>query len=84
MSHPLLSPGRMIDIVDSSWKSATLPNDHIRVPVDELPDPDSDNGTLETLRELERKWTDLALQRIELGKTASQIKPPFFRHLETL
>ncbi len=36
--------------------------DDISVPISELPDPESDNGNNgETLRQLENKWTDLAL-----------------------
>ncbi len=32
------------------------------MPIGELPDPESDNGNSgETLRQLEAKWTDLAL-----------------------
>ena len=39
-----------------------LPVDDISVPIGELPDPESDSGNSgETLRQLENKWTDLAL-----------------------
>jgi anaphase-promoting complex subunit 13 len=36
--------------------------DDISVPICELPDPEADGGNSgETLRQLENKWTDLAL-----------------------
>ncbi|KFM71119.1 Anaphase-promoting complex subunit 13, partial [Stegodyphus mimosarum] len=57
--------GRLIDIVDSSWREEKLPDEHIAVPAAELPDPEPDNGNpQETLREQEQKWTDLALNKI--------------------
>lgn len=65
MAHPLLNPGRMISIIDNKWRTAQLPFDDIRVPLEELPDPDSENGPQETLKELEKKWTDLGLHHVE-------------------
>ena len=39
-----------------------LPVDDISVPIGELPDPEADSGNSgETLRQVENKWTDLAL-----------------------
>lgn len=70
MAHPLLNPGRMISVIDFQWRIATLPFENIRVPLDELPDPDSENGPQETLKELEKKWTDLGLQRFAAGPGA--------------
>lgn len=54
--------GRLLDIVTEDWKKEKLPVDDISVPIGELPDPESDSGNSgETLRQLENKWTDLAL-----------------------
>lgn len=48
-----------------------LPGD-IKVPVEELPDPEPDNGNpLETLREQEMKWNDFALNRLQAQPDAS-------------
>ncbi len=45
-----------------TFSTFRLPIDDISVPIGELPDPESDNGNSgETLRQLEAKWTDLAL-----------------------
>lgn len=63
-------PGRLVSVVDAHWKLDVLPSEDILVPLDEMPDPDSDNGApitgkaQETLRELEKKWTDLGLKQI--------------------
>lgn len=44
----------------------------IKVPVEELPDPEPDNGNpLETLREQEMKWNDFALNRLQAQPDAS-------------
>ena len=59
--------GRLILLVDKQWKEdiKQLPNEEIAVPVMQLPDPEPDNGNPnETLKDLELKWTDLALNRI--------------------
>ena len=48
----------------------TLPNEDIAVPIQELPDPEADNGNSgETMREQENKWTDLALNQLAEGNT---------------
>ena len=59
--------GRLILLVDKQWREdiKQLPNEEIAVPVMQLPDPEPDNGNPnETLKDLELKWTDLALNRI--------------------
>ena len=59
--------GRLVLLVDKSWRDdvANLPHEEIAVPVMELPDPEPDTGNPhETLKEQELKWTDLALARV--------------------
>ncbi|WP_278924696.1 hypothetical protein, partial [Pseudophaeobacter profundi] len=54
--------GRLLDIVDDAWREDKLPFDDITVPLEELPDPDADNGdTHMTVKEAESKWNDLSL-----------------------
>lgn len=54
--------GRLIDIVDNSWREEKLPKEQIDVPANELPDPEADNGDSHmTVKEQEQKWLDLAL-----------------------
>ncbi|XP_058461081.1 anaphase-promoting complex subunit 13 [Malaya genurostris] len=62
MDSEPLSDGYLIDLVDIEWLVDELPNDHIVVPAEKLPDPEADNGdSYLTLKEQEQKWTDLAL-----------------------
>ncbi|XP_012536270.1 anaphase-promoting complex subunit 13 isoform X2 [Monomorium pharaonis] len=57
--------GRLIDVIDESWRKERLPIDDISTPVAELPDPESDNGDSHmTLKELEQKWNNLALSSL--------------------
>uniref|UniRef100_A0A915KXE7 Anaphase-promoting complex subunit 13 n=1 Tax=Romanomermis culicivorax TaxID=13658 RepID=A0A915KXE7_ROMCU len=65
--NPLLNPGRSIDQIDEQWRrTVRLPVDLVPVPLDRLPDPDSENrNTQETVEDLEKKWSDLALHRID-------------------
>lgn len=68
-----LSPnGRIIFLVDRSWRedACSLPDEDIYVPANHLPDPEPDNGNpTETLKEIDLKWTDLALNRIASDAT---------------
>uniref|UniRef100_A0A023FA82 Anaphase-promoting complex subunit 13 n=1 Tax=Triatoma infestans TaxID=30076 RepID=A0A023FA82_TRIIF len=62
MDSQVIADGRLLDLVDSAWRSEELPYDDIMVPAAELPDPEADNGDSHTtLKEAESKWTDLAL-----------------------
>lgn len=54
--------GFFVDLIDDTWRSDTLPEDDITVPVWELSDPEADSGDLHlTLKEQEQKWTDIML-----------------------
>ena len=67
MDSELIRKGRLVFLVDDSWRFdvSTLPNEDIQVPVSHLPDPEPDNGNpSETIKEMELKWVDLALNRI--------------------
>lgn len=67
MDSQVRREGRLILMVDKAWRDDVLylPHEEIAVPFMELPDPEPDNGNpLETLKEQELKWTDLALSRI--------------------
>jgi hypothetical protein len=62
MDSVVEADGRLLDIVDSTWRCEELPHDDILVPPGELPDPEADNAdAMTTLKEAESKWTDLAL-----------------------
>jgi len=62
MDSQVTIEGRLLDIVDDAWREDKLPHDDITVPLEELPDPDADNGdTHMTVREAEAKWNDLSL-----------------------
>lgn len=62
--------GHLADVVDQAWKEDKLPNDDILVPLEELPDPDSDNGDWQmTLKKQEERWTDLALDSLRDPQT---------------
>ncbi|XP_059091451.1 anaphase-promoting complex subunit 13-like [Tigriopus californicus] len=57
--------GRLVDIVDDAWKKEKLPEEDIAVPLNELPDPEADNGANgESMKEQENKWTDLSLNQL--------------------
>ncbi|XP_054153604.1 anaphase-promoting complex subunit 13-like [Oppia nitens] len=67
MDSQLQRDGRLLQLVDKQWREdmKQLPSEDIAVPVMQLPDPEPDNGNPnETLKDLELKWTDLALNRI--------------------
>lgn len=62
MDSQVTVDGRLLDIVDDAWRKDELPIEDITVPLDELPDPDADNGdTHLTVKEAEAKWNDLSL-----------------------
>ncbi|XP_029166622.1 anaphase-promoting complex subunit 13 isoform X1 [Nylanderia fulva] len=63
--YQVCGDGRLIDVIDESWRKERLPIDDISTPVAELPDPESDNGDSHmTLKELEQKWNNLALSSL--------------------
>ena len=68
LPHLLCSCRLLVKVIDKEWAKDTLPAEDIAVPPMELPDPDPDDGnthdSLTTLKQIERKWSDLALNRI--------------------
>ncbi|KPI98498.1 rRNA-processing protein UTP23-like [Papilio xuthus] len=51
--------GRLIDIVDEEWRTEQLPHMDIRVPVEELPDPEADSADSHlTLKEQGMRWQE--------------------------
>ncbi|KAH7641747.1 anaphase-promoting complex subunit 13 [Dermatophagoides farinae] len=72
MDSELIRNGRLTFLVDSTWREdvSNLPQEDIFVPSIHLPDPEAENGTSnETLKELDLKWTDLALTSIATDST---------------
>ncbi|KAH9414081.1 anaphase-promoting complex subunit 13 [Dermatophagoides pteronyssinus] len=72
MDSELIRNGRLTFLIDSTWREdvSNLPQEDIFVPNIHLPDPEPDNGTSnETLKELDLKWTDLALTSIATDAT---------------
>lgn len=66
MDSDFVRDGRLIDIVDLAWIQDTLPDEDILVPQMELPELDlENNGPLESLKEQEQKWNDLALHTMQ-------------------
>lgn len=62
MDSQITGDGRLLELIDEAWRKERLPIDDIVVPSSELPDPESDNGDSHmTLKELEQKWSNLAL-----------------------
>jgi len=62
MDSQVTADGRLLDLVDDAWREEILPKDDIHVPIEELPDPEADNGESHlTQKEQDQKWTDLAL-----------------------
>ncbi|XP_040188472.1 anaphase-promoting complex subunit 13-like [Rana temporaria] len=63
MDSEIQKDGRILDLVDDSWKENKLPYEDVTVPLNELPEPEHDNGgAVESVKEQEMKWADLALQ----------------------
>jgi len=80
MDSELQREGRLILLVDKQWCEdiKELPFEEIAVPVIELPDPEPDNGNPnETLKDLELKWNDLALNRILNNQQNNYINSQF-------
>lgn len=74
MDSELSTNGRIAFLVDRSWREdvSSLPDEDIHVPANYLPDPEPDNGNpTETLKEIDLKWTDLALGRISADATTT-------------
>ncbi|KAJ8975932.1 hypothetical protein NQ317_014892 [Molorchus minor] len=64
MDSQVAIDGFFVDLVDDAWRSDTLPEDDITVPVWELADPEADSGDIHlTLKEQEQKWTDILLTK---------------------
>ena len=62
MDSQVLVEGTLLEVVDSGWRTDTLPNEDIAIPVLELPDPEPDASTPNlTLRQQENRWPDLML-----------------------
>ena len=62
MDSQVIGDGRLLELIDKEWRKDKLPVDDISVPLIELPDPENDNGdSYMTLREIEQKWSNLAL-----------------------
>jgi len=65
MDSEYLPDGLLIKVLDKEWSKDSLPSEDIVVPPMELPDPDPDDGnTHDSLKAIEKKWTDLALNHI--------------------
>lgn len=61
-----------LTVRDRDWISHVLPKENLEVPRDHLPDPDTENLPSSTTREesaveLERRWTDVGIERISLN-----------------
>ena len=55
----------LVEVVDKDWAKDSLPADEIAIPQIELPDPDPEDGNAESsLKAIEKKWADIAIQRI--------------------
>lgn len=55
--------GYLIDIIDAEWRVDKLPDDEILLPLDKLPDLETDQDQT-SLKEQEEKWLDLALSAL--------------------
>ncbi|VEN50905.1 unnamed protein product [Callosobruchus maculatus] len=65
MDSQVAISGYLVDLVDDAWRSDTLPDDDIVVPIWELSDPEADTGDIHlTLKEQEQKWGDIMLATI--------------------
>ena len=63
MDNEVRRDGRILDLIDDAWWEDKLPCEDDAVPLNELPEPEQDNGgTTESVKEQEMKWTDVALQ----------------------
>lgn len=65
MDNGFLIEASLVEIIDKEWAKDSLPSDDIAVSAIELPDPDPDDLNSEnSLKAVEKKWADLALNRI--------------------
>lgn len=65
MDSQVSTEGYFADLIDDAWRSDTLPEDDIAVPVWELSDPEADTGDIHlTLKEQEQKWSDIMLSSL--------------------
>ncbi|KPM11118.1 hypothetical protein NH340_JMT07706 [Sarcoptes scabiei] len=67
MDSDLIRNGRLTFLVDANWREdvSKLPNEDVYVSNMHLPDPEPENNaSKETLKELDLKWSDLALPNI--------------------
>lgn len=65
MDNEFLMEASLVEVVDKEWVKDSLPTDDIAVSAIELPDPDPDDlNTENSLKAVEKKWADLALNRI--------------------
>ncbi|XP_044782628.2 anaphase-promoting complex subunit 13 [Bubalus bubalis] len=55
--------GRILDLTEDAWREDKLPHEDVVIPLNELREPERDKGgTMESVKEQEMKWTDLAFQ----------------------
>ncbi|KAG8447674.1 hypothetical protein GDO86_014980 [Hymenochirus boettgeri] len=63
MDSEVQRDGRILDLIDDAWREDKLPYEDVTIPLNELPEPEQDNGgATESVKEQEMKWADLALQ----------------------
>lgn len=65
MDNEYLMDSILVEVVDKEWAKDSLPSDDIAISAIELPDPDPDDLNAESsLKAVEKKWADLALNQI--------------------
>lgn len=65
MDNEYLMESNLVEVIDKDWAKDSLPADDIAVPQIELPDPEQEDGNAESsLKAIEKKWADLAINRI--------------------
>ncbi|CAM1307676.1 Uncharacterised protein g4663 [Pycnogonum litorale] len=70
MDSQVMRDGRLMDIADKKWREDKIPDEDIAIPVQELPDPEPDNGNNnDTLKEQEQKWNDIGLGQLHERRT---------------
>ncbi|KAJ8034311.1 Anaphase-promoting complex subunit 13 [Holothuria leucospilota] len=72
MDSEVQREGRLLDIVDDEWRKEKLPNDDIQVPIEEVPELDNGNDDRESLKDQDKKWTDVAIQNISQEVNGTQ------------
>ncbi|NP_001017240.1 anaphase-promoting complex subunit 13 [Xenopus tropicalis] len=72
MDSEVLRDGRILDLIDDAWREDKLPYEDVTIPLNELPEPEQDNGgATESVKEQEMKWADLALQYLHENISSS-------------